>query len=136
MTYTAQVGASGFDMPEMFNGQDGRQDTFVFSLGNYSTTGTTSSIDSNPGGWSLAQMGSGNFGMAPVEMDMVGNFDRADGDKIKIFDTTGSNPITSLASASLTSTEVTAGNWLLVTSNNDVVVGTTFEIMDADLTTV
>ena len=80
-------------------------------------------------------MGSGTL-KAPVEMDMIGNFDRTDGDKIKIFDTTGSNPITSLASASLTSTEVTAGNWLLVTSSNDVVVGTTFEIMDADLTTV
>ena len=25
MTYTAQVGASGFDRPEMFTGQDGRQ---------------------------------------------------------------------------------------------------------------
>ena len=129
---TAMTGVGGFDFGQNLIGSGGVADTFVFSLGNYQTTGTTSSIDKNVGGQTDMQMG-----MA-AQFDSVVNFSRVDGDKIKIFDTDGATPITSLTSAGLTSTELMfmSGNYFLKTTDGSVVFASDFEVLDSDLTTV
>ena len=77
------------------------------------------------------------MGMA-AEFDTIVNFSRADGDKIKIFDTDGATAITSLTSAGLTSTELMfmSGNYFLKTTDGSVVFASDFEVLDSDLTTV
>ena len=62
-----------------FSGTDGVQDTFVFTLGEGNGAGqpfNMMTISANAGG-----------------ADTIMNFNRADGDKIKLFDTDGVTPI-------------------------------------------
>jgi hypothetical protein len=130
MTYTYTVGAGGFDTPETFAGAAGVQDTFVFQLGNYVTLGSTSSIDENPSGLSLMQMGMAG------QYDQMGNFEQGV-DKIRINgrEEQGLAPLTSLADGQLESVSM-MGGYFLVTTDDDIVVASTFEITDSDLTTV
>ena len=68
------------------------------------------------------------------QYDMLGLFEPGT-DKIKINGTTeqGLAPISALAEANLESVEL-MGGWFLVTEQTDIVVATTFEITDTDLT--
>ena len=130
MTYTYAVGAGGFDTPQTFFGANGVQDTFVFQLGNYLNLGSTSSIDENPSGLSLMQMA------AAGQYDQMGVFEQGV-DKIRINgrEEQGLAPLTSLADGQLESVSL-MGGYFLVTTDDDIVVASTFEITDADLTTV
>ena len=127
-TYAVGADGGGFNNQQTLNGTPGVADTFVFQLGNYDTTGTTSSIDQNPGGLSLMNMATMN------QYDMLGLFEPGT-DKIKINGTTeqGLAPISALAEANLSSVQL-MGGWFLVTEQTDIVVATTFEIVDTDLT--
>ena len=129
-TYTVGADAGGFNSQETKTGFPGVADTFVFQLGDYDTAGTTSSVDQNPGGLSLSDMAVMN------QFDQLGMFESGT-DKIKINGTTeqGLAPISALTDANLSSVQL-MGGWFLVTEQTDIVVATTFEITDADLTVV
>ena len=127
-TYAVGADAGGFNSQETKTGFPGVADTFVFQLGNYDTAGTTSSVDQNPGGLSLSDMAVMN------QFDQLGMFESGT-DKIKINGTTeqGLAPISALTDANLSSVQL-MGGWFLVTEQTDIVVATTFEIVDTDLT--
>jgi hypothetical protein len=67
---------------DFLNGTNGVQDTFVFTLGQQAGAGSAVTIPPELGI-------SGNTASA----DMLANFSRADGDKIKLFDVDGVTPI-------------------------------------------
>jgi len=100
-------------------------------LGDYAGSGSSSSIDKNPGGLLSTKNG---MAMGSTDYDMVANFDQGT-DKIKIFDT-NLNPISSFTAAGLTVDSMGGGNYLVFTAGNDIVFGIDVAINDSDLTTV
>ena len=100
---------------DMFNGTDGVQDTFVFTLGQGPGVGTPFNMMTI----------TGNAGSA----DFVSNFNPADGDKIKILDV-GSSPLNNPLGSSDVAVLTNMGMTLLhVDGSNEII----FTTADTDL---
>ena len=93
-----------------FSGTDGVQDTFVFTLG-----------EGNGAGQPFNMMTiAGNGGGA----DNIMNFNPADGDKIKIFDTDGVTPINNPMTSDVSALTMMGMTILHVTGSNEVLYST------------
>ena len=125
--HIALAGPAGALTDQTFSGTNGVVDTFTFTLGDYATGASDTSVYINQANFTQMQMGGfGNY-------DVIANFEPGV-DKVKILGTDGVTPITSLASANLTAVDLLGnGQYLLFTSDDDIVFGSLFEPTDGDL---